>query len=73
MDKIFISNDPLRELGPGINSHHWLLTMFCGLFLTLGVLHIPVLIEFTNSNFFDSDKYSWIVRSSLGNMGYSQT
>lgn len=67
---IMKSNDPMKTLGPGINSHHYMLRMLCLLFLVLGILHIPVLVSFSNGGFFDS---GWIVKLSLGNIGFSKT
>lgn len=35
--------DPLKELGPGITSFHWLLTKLFMLFALLYFIHIPVI------------------------------
>lgn len=43
LKKIHSSDDPLRELGPGISTYHQLLIMLFGLFSVLALLHIPVI------------------------------
>lgn len=69
-DDMMASDDPMRELGPGINSHHFVLYMLCFLFLGLGLLHIPVLSTFSNGGYFED---GWIAQLSLGNIGFSKT
>jgi hypothetical protein len=70
--KISRSNDPLRELGPGISTYHQLLVMLFALFTILSLLHIPVLRSFLSYEFYDSNQ-GWIAGSSIGNMGFSKT
>ena len=65
--KISRSNDPLRELGPGISTYHQLLVMLFALFTILSLLHIPVLRSFLSYEFYDSNQ-GWIAGSSIGNM-----
>jgi hypothetical protein len=71
-NKVMKSDDPLKELGPGISSYHQLLLMLWTFFLLLAVLHLPVLLEYTSYEFYDEDQ-GWIAGSSIGNMGFSQT
>jgi hypothetical protein len=66
------SDDPLRELGPGISSYHQLLMMLFALFFILTLIHIPVMNRFNNGTFYD-EKDGLFARLSLGNMGFSQT
>lgn len=72
--RIHSSDDPMKELGPGISTYHQLLvTLFC-LFLILSLLHIPVIRIFRSYHYFDSDpQVGYYIGNSLGNMGYSKT
>ena len=72
LKQIGSSDDPLRELGPGISSYHQLLVILFGLFFILTLMHIPALKRFSNGTFYDEED-GWIVGLSLGNLGFSQT
>lgn len=73
LSKIHSSDDPLRELGPGISTYHQLLVMLFVLFFVLACMHIPIINQFRSYNFYDKDSDGIIAKSSLGNMGFSQT
>ena len=73
LQNIHASDDPLKELGPGISTYHQLLIMLFALFLVLTLMHIPVIQQFRSYNFYDKDSDGIIAKSSLGNMGFSQT
>lgn len=70
IDNILTSDDPLKELGPGISSFHQLIAFLFLMFLCILLLHIPVLGNFRSYSFFED---SLIEYSSIGNMGFSQT
>ena len=53
LKQIAKSDDPLRELGPGISSYHQLLMMLFALFFILTLIHIPVMNRFRNGTFYD--------------------
>ena len=73
-DKIINSDDPMSELGIGISSYHNLLVMLFSLFLVLALLHIPVVRGFTSSSFYDDETNgSFLLRRTLGNLGFSTT
>ena len=72
IDNILKSDDPLYELGPGISSFHRLLMMLFILFFCLCMLHLPILRNFCSTDFYDVAD-GWIVRTSLGNLGFSST
>ena len=72
IDNILKSDDPLRELGPGISSFHRLLIMIFVLFFILCCLHLSVLTEFRAGGFY-GDIDGWIVKTGLGNLGFSTT
>lgn len=41
LEAIKDKEDPLKELGPGINSFHWLMTRLFAIFIILYLIHIP--------------------------------
>lgn len=43
MKRLQNSDDPIKELGPGISTFHSLMTLLFLLFIILGCIHIPVL------------------------------
>lgn len=51
--KLHGSDDPLRELGPGISTYHQLLTMLFILFLILTCMHVPIMRTFRSYSFYD--------------------
>ena len=55
LDKIQGSDDPLKELGPGISSYHWLLTRLIFIFFALCLVHIPVMEIYQSYGQFNSD------------------
>ena len=65
------SDEPMRELGPGISSYHQLLLLLTLLFVVLSLLHIPVLSWFADGNYFGEGH--WIMHGMLANLGYSKT
>ena len=72
MKQIAKSDDPLKELGPGISSYHQLLMMLFALFFILTLIHIPVLNRFSHGTFY-SESDGLFAGLSLGNLGFSQT
>ena len=70
IDNILKSDDPLRELGPGISSFHRLLLMLFGLFFVLWLLHMPIYSTFRSYGFY-GDADGFIAKGSLGNLGFS--
>jgi len=73
-DEINKSDDPLAQLGPGICSYHHLLTSLIKLFLILFVINIPMLYYYNTSSYYnDTPGVGFMIRNSLGNMGYSKT
>ena len=73
LKNIHSSDDPLKELGPGISTYHQLLVMLFALFFVLTILHIPLINQFRSYNFYDKDSDGIIAKFSLGNLGFSQT
>ena len=68
------SDDPLRELGPGINSFHWLMTRLFVIFIFLYLIHIPCMNIYENYNGYgDNPDAGFSVRRSIGNLGFSGT
>lgn len=68
------SDDPLKELGPGISSFHWLLTRLFALFVVLYLVHIPVMNIFLDYDEYDDHPSAgYSVHRSLGNMGFART
>lgn len=65
--------DRMKELGPGISSFHRMILYFIGLLLMLFLMHIPVLWNYSEYNFYEQSKVGFIVKRSIGNMGFSQT
>jgi hypothetical protein len=66
------SDDPMKELGPGISTYHQFLVMLFSLMVILTCLHIPLMNSYADYNYFDSMN-SVILSNSLGNMGFSET
>jgi len=52
MKKIRSSDDPIKELGTGINSFHQMILALFFLFLILALLHIPVLKIFYDYHYY---------------------
>ena len=74
MQAIKKSDDPLKELGVGISSYHWLLTRLFVLFLLLWLLHWPVISIFLKyTEYKNSRKAGFSIYRSLGNMGFAST
>lgn len=69
--KIQASEDPLRELGPGISTYHQLLIKLFILFLLLLLIHLPVMNIFFSYDFYKQS--SVLNKLTLGNMGFSKT
>ena len=66
------SDDPLKELGVGITSYHWLLTRLFALFLLLWLIHWPVIDIFMSYTEYKTSRHgSFGIYRSLGNMGFS--
>lgn len=72
IDNLIKSDDPMKELGPGISSFHRLIILLSVLFLILFFIHFPVLKSFRSFNYY-SENDGWIVHNSLGNLGFSKT
>jgi hypothetical protein len=72
IENLLKSDDPMKELGPGISSFHRLIILLSAMFLTLFLIHYPVLTSFRSFKYF-TEEDGWIVFSSLGNMGFSKT
>lgn len=73
LNKIHSSDDPLKELGPGISSYHQLLVMLFGLFVVLTLIHIPLYNSYYNYGYFEGGDFDFLTQLSLGNLGYSKT
>ena len=71
MKRLQNSDDPIKELGPGISTFHSLMTLLFLLFIILGCIHIPVLQIFGSYKFYENE--SIFIKYSLGNMGFSKT
>lgn len=72
MESIKKSDDPLKELGVGITSYHWLLTRLFALFLVLWLIHWPVIDIFKSYTEYNSNKHAGFgIYRSLGNMGFA--
>lgn len=69
LKRISTSDDPLRELGPGISTYHQLLVMLFALFAVLAFLHIPVIKSFRDGDFYEHGIFAY---SSVGNLGFSE-
>lgn len=66
------SHDPFAILGPGIGSFHMLQLRLVLMFLFLYLVHLPVIKIFHEYGFYEKDGY-YIIKRSLGNMGFSKT
>lgn len=74
LNKITNSDDPLSALGIGINSYHNYMIMLWFLFVLLIILHIPAMRSFASYSHYDNmGMGSFMMRRTLGNIGYSST
>lgn len=72
--RIHSSDDPMKELGPGISAYHQMLVTLFVLFLILFVFHLPVMSIYSSYKYYDGDKdVGFYITHSLGNMGFSKT
>lgn len=72
--RIHSSDDPMKELGPGISAYHQLLVTLFVLFFILFILHLPVMGIYSGYKYYDGDKdVGFYITHSLGNMGFSKT
>ena len=62
----------MKEIGPGISSYHKQMMRLFLLFALLTIIHIPVIFIYGTNNFYD-DSVGFIMKRSVGNLGYSQT
>ena len=69
-DAIQRSEEPLKELGPGISTYHSLLVVLIFVFLVLSLLHIPVLRTYAEGGFYNDSGY-WLPTTTIGNLGFA--
>ena len=62
----------MKNLGAGIGSYHAILVRLFYLFLILFLIHLPVMWTFQSFDFYDKH-VGFIIKRSLGNMGFSMT
>ena len=73
LTNIHSSDDPIKELGPGVSSYHQLLTVLFCLFLILSILNVPLINKYYKFGHFYGQGVGLLSQFSLGNVGFSET
>ena len=71
--KIAKSSDPIKELGPGINSLLSYMNALFFLFMFIFFVNLPLMKDYYEQGFFYGSKAGGLAEFTLGNVGFAET